>query len=130
MIQIDRKTLGRIWYLVRQAGLSKEEFYQTLFDNYGKRRLHELTREDLGQLMDSLSAGRRTIGRISPSQEEMIRRLASRLVRDQENLQNYILAVCRSVAKKDGLRFCEPSDAVKIIEALKNACRRKDAGAE
>jgi hypothetical protein len=126
MIQINQKTLGRIWLLVRQAGMSKSDFYDILNDNYGKRHLHELTYDQIGQVMNSLARVRPSGARISPGQEEIIRKLAGKLVRDPENLQNYILAVCRDVAKKEGLRACESDDARKIIEALKAACRRKN----
>lgn len=125
MTEISRKTLGRIWSLVRSVGMTKDEFYSLLEEHYAHRHLHDLTRQELGELMDNLSRSRRPGGRITAAQEELIRQLAARLVRDPENLQNYILAVCRDVARKDGLRFCEPRDAVKIVEALKAACRRK-----
>jgi len=132
MIEIPKKITAKIWVLVKQIGWSSQEFYNWLHDIFGKpevksTRLHDLNQQQIRELLYLLKQIQAPGSRLSIGQRDLIYLWARKLVREPEKLEEYIRVVVKNTAGVDGVQFLTPKLAIKVIEALKAAARRKQS---
>ena len=129
-LYIPPNKLRRLWVTVKSLGWTKDQFYDWLHENFSLTnrkvyRLHDLYLTEIDEVIEHLSRMSGKNGRLSQAQENLIYLWAGKLVRNPDKKDAYIKAVIKNVAKVDDVRFLTPKLAIKVIEAMKAAYKRK-----